>query len=180
MNELNQTIWTFVQANSLIKEKAFFYSPNQSRFKDFIWDYSTLKHLNEIEFELYTNTDWLYYSNCSTIFSALGVHQKTGIVYAISGQGDIFQVCNYFQLLPYYLIREHTGIDSEHDFYDYFQDPRNQGRQEALREYEDWFKKEGIILDKYNFFINEDGSYNPEAFFRDSEGDYDYEGIDFN
>jgi hypothetical protein len=171
MNELNTKIWDFVLSNQIIKDKAFFYRLDQSRFKDFIWDNSVLQYMDDSDLELYTNTDWLYHTNCSTSFSVIGVHKSTGLVYAISGQGDIFYLCKYFQLLPYYLIREHTGIDDENDFYDYFKDPRNEGREEALRKYEAWFNAEGIILDKYNFFINEDGSYNPEAFFSDSEGE---------
>lgn len=180
MNELNTKIWQFVQSNTFILEEAFFYRKDQSSFKDFIWDKKILKKMDSRKAELYQKIDWLYHTNCSTSYSVIGVHQENGQVYAISGQGDIFFVCKYFQLLPYYLIRETMNAEEVEEFYNYFKKPHRLSKEPALRQYEAWFKNEGIILDKYNFFINQDGSYNPEAFFETSESEYDFEGMDFN
>jgi hypothetical protein len=176
MNQLNQKIWQFVQCNTFILEEAFFYRSDKSDFKDFIWDKKTLKKMDSRKSDLYQQIDWLYHTNCSTSYSVIGVHQEYGKVYVISGQGDIFYVCRYFQLLPYYLIRETMNAEDIDDFYNYFKKPHRLNKEPALRKYEAWCQSEGIILDKYHFFINQDGTYNPEAFFSGSEGEYDYEG----
>lgn len=175
MNELNTKIWQFAQSNKFVLEEAFFYRADQSSFTDFVWDKKTLKKMDSHKSNLYQKIDWLYHTDCSTSYSVIGVHQENEKVYAISGQGDIFYVCRYFKLLPYYLLREGIGIDDIDDFYSRLKLVHFSHKEKALREYEAWAQKENINLDHLHFFINSDGTYNPEAFFETSESDYDFE-----
>lgn len=152
MDAEDKKIWDYVQSNPFIAQHLFFYDPNDNNLDGVFFD--DLDEYGEHK-ENFLSTNWLYYLHFTdSYFIALGVDSGSSAV-GIDNEGQFRGICGIFSNLPYALLELGCYNMFSRSVLEYFQ--KNPEFKQALELYESWCQSEGIVLDKWKEYHDENG-----------------------
>jgi hypothetical protein len=152
MDQEDKKIWEYLQQNDFVAKNLFFYYINDNDLDGVFFDDSCKYGSNEKQF---LDTTWLYYLHFEdSYFIAIGIDNDSSAV-GIDNEGQFRVISGIFCNLPYDLLRLGLYRMVNQSVSEYFQ--KNPNFKKALDIYENWAKSEGIVLDKWHEYHDEQG-----------------------
>lgn len=159
MNQENQKIWQFVLNNQDILKHLFHYDLKTQNLDEYMLTSKYYQNMTPYEINTVKNNDWLYRTTQAS-YKLIGVDKENDIIHIITNTGEVGIFCETFDSIPYEILRRDMLEDET--TYDYLRDAPQ--FHQALLKYEAWAKENGIQLDKYNIYHNDNGELFKEFF----------------
>lgn len=149
-----------------MKNIDFFNTIKQNNLLQLVFNYNSLviddlqDYIDEfkgyIEEDIVNQTKWLY-SGVSFLTVVLGLYKDN--IIGISEDFELLKFCDYFQDISFEIYRRNFDAFDSHRKY----------HLECLKQYEQWCRKNNIVVDPNNYYHDENGEIFKEYF----ELDYD-------